>query len=132
MRTDGEEKEMRLMGTGARSKVYSDGRFAWKVYGKGVEKSAVFYEALVHSLAERAGVPTAKIYGVYETKGVFSVKKMCIRDSPVSFKRGNCPEAKDERECDILRAKIVHKILPQLVHRPGEKSAENRLGPSKG
>ena len=74
MRTDGEEKEMRLMGTGARSKVYSDGRFAWKVYGKGVEKSAVFYEALVHSLAERAGVPTAKIYGVYETKGVFSVK----------------------------------------------------------
>ena len=84
MRTDGEEKEMRLMGTGARSKVYSDGRFAWKVYGKGVEKSAVFYEALVHSLAERAGVPTAKIYGVYETKGVFSVKMDCLGGKPLN------------------------------------------------
>ena len=84
MRTDGEEKEMRLMGTGARSKVYSDGRFAWKVYGKGVEKSAVFYEALVHSLAEKAGVPTAKIYGVYETKGVLSVKMDCLGGKPLN------------------------------------------------
>lgn len=78
MRTDGEEKELRLIGKGARSKVYSDGRFAWKVYGKGVEKSSIFYEAFVHSLAEKAGLPTAKIYGVYETNGALAVKMECL------------------------------------------------------
>lgn len=44
---------------------------------------------------------------------------------PVSFKRGNCPEAKDERECDILRAEIVHKILPELVCRTKKSSIES-------
>ncbi len=39
---------------------------------------------------------------------------------PVSFKMGNCPDAKDERTCDLLRAKIVRKILPDLVRRADE------------
>ena len=39
---------------------------------------------------------------------------------PVSFKMGNCPAAKDERTCDLLRAKIVRKILPDLVRRADE------------
>lgn len=34
---------------------------------------------------------------------------------PVTFRRGNCPDARDERERDILRAQIVHKVLPRLI-----------------
>ncbi len=43
---------------------------------------------------------------------------------PVSFRRGNCPDSRDEREQDILRAEIVHKVLPRLIRRAGEKRAD--------
>lgn len=31
---------------------------------------------------------------------------------PVSFKMGNCPDAKDERTCDLLRAKSCARFCP--------------------
>ena len=43
---------------------------------------------------------------------------------PVSFKMGNSPDAKDERTCDLLRAKIVRKILPDLVRRADSAAGE--------
>lgn len=70
--------------------------------------------------------------GFFEAEDMDALNAFIEHMRPVSFKRGNCPDAKDERECDVLRAQLVHKILPQLVHRPGEKSGKNRSDPSKG
>lgn len=65
--------------------------------------------------------------GFFEAEDMDALNDFIDNMRPVSFKRGNCPDARDERECDVLRAEIVHKVLPQLVCRAGERPAETTL-----
>ena len=41
---------------------------------------------------------------------------------PVCFRRENCSAGADEREQDIVRADVVHKVLPELVRRADGKA----------
>lgn len=58
--------------------------------------------------------------GFFETGDMDALNDFINNMQPVSFRMGNCPEAKDERECDLMRAEITHKVLPRLVCRSGE------------
>ncbi len=55
--------------------------------------------------------------GFFKASDMVGLNDFVANMRPVSFKMGNCPDAKDERECDLVRAEIVHKVLPGLVER---------------
>ena len=54
--------------------------------------------------------------GFFKVENMDAFNDFIANMRPASFKMGNCPNA-DERETDVVRAKIVGKVLPRLVKR---------------
>ena len=54
--------------------------------------------------------------GFFKVEDMDAFNDFIANMRPASFKMGNCPDA-NERETDVVRAKIVGKVLPRLVKR---------------
>lgn len=93
----------------------------WRAYGTLTNCAVLSVKELTSGMVKvRLGVAL----GFFDADDVGALNDFIENMRPVSFRRGNCPGSRDEREQDILRAEIVHKVLPRLVRRPGEKRAD--------
>lgn len=68
------KQERELIGSGARADVYRAGRYALKVFHKGVNPAAIMREAYIGTLVADAGLPVPKVYGVEELEEGLAIK----------------------------------------------------------
>jgi protein arginine kinase len=84
-----------------------------RAYGKLCNCAVLPIEELTEDIVKvRLGVAL----GFFEASSINAFNDFISNMRPVSFQMGNCPDATKE-ETDILRAKIVNKVLPRLVKR---------------
>ena len=74
----------KVVGTGAQATVYCFDKHAYKLFKEGYSKTPVFYEALINSIVEDAGLPVPKTYEVLSIDGHMAIKMDYIEGIPLA------------------------------------------------
>ncbi len=92
-----------------------------RAYGTLVNCAVLSAKELVSGMVK---VKLGVALGFFSAADMGSLNDFIEDMRPVSFKIVNCPDAKDERECDLARAEIAHQVLRELVRRKDERERE--------